>query len=237
MPAPSHASCHGAKSLKSLAKLGTRLTPREPPARTPAHPSWISIAGVLRAAERWPSGRRRRFAKPLYGVNPYRGFEIPSSPPFIDEKPSKYGLSCEVAISTHHLTHLSAVAGQSSAPGRRVLRGFRNSRKRSANRCRKFTAETAKVQRRRRRPPARGGSDLFRPFRTLTNLPSRPRGALPLTRQHGACSPRRHRATPPRRRRPPVPAASPLRLARVRAGGCAARTCRPGCRAGRTPCW
>ena len=27
------------------------------------------------AEERWPSGRRRRFAKPLYGQKPYRGFE------------------------------------------------------------------------------------------------------------------------------------------------------------------
>ncbi len=29
-------------------------------------------------AERWLSGRKRRFAKPLYGQKPYRGFESPS---------------------------------------------------------------------------------------------------------------------------------------------------------------
>ena len=28
--------------------------------------------------EGWPSGLRRRFAKPLYGDKPYRGFESPS---------------------------------------------------------------------------------------------------------------------------------------------------------------
>jgi hypothetical protein len=47
MAAPSHASCHGAKSLESFAKLGSRLTRPEAAARTAAHLSWISIAGVL----------------------------------------------------------------------------------------------------------------------------------------------------------------------------------------------
>jgi hypothetical protein len=47
IPAPSHASCHEAKSLKKLAKLSLRLTQGEGAARTAAHPSWISIAGVL----------------------------------------------------------------------------------------------------------------------------------------------------------------------------------------------
>ena len=28
-------------------------------------------------AERWLSGLKRRIANPLYGVNPYRGFESP----------------------------------------------------------------------------------------------------------------------------------------------------------------
>ena len=36
-----------AKTLKKLAKLSLRLTWRPPAARTAAHPSWISIAGVL----------------------------------------------------------------------------------------------------------------------------------------------------------------------------------------------
>jgi hypothetical protein len=47
MAAPSHGSCHQAKSLKILAKLRLRLTWETPAARTAAHPSWISIAGVL----------------------------------------------------------------------------------------------------------------------------------------------------------------------------------------------
>src|SRR5260370_15158973 len=47
MAAPSHGSCRGAKRLKSFAKLGSRLTRPEAAARTAAHPSWISIAGVL----------------------------------------------------------------------------------------------------------------------------------------------------------------------------------------------
>ena len=47
MPAPSHGSRPEAKTLKKLAKLSLRLTWRPPAARTAAHPSWISIAGVL----------------------------------------------------------------------------------------------------------------------------------------------------------------------------------------------
>jgi hypothetical protein len=47
MPAPSHGSCHRAKRLKSLVKPDVGLTWAKPAARTAAHPSWISIAGVL----------------------------------------------------------------------------------------------------------------------------------------------------------------------------------------------
>jgi hypothetical protein len=47
MLAPSHGWCHEANSLKKLAKLSLRLTWGRPAARTAAHPSWISIAGVL----------------------------------------------------------------------------------------------------------------------------------------------------------------------------------------------
>lgn len=35
------------KALKLLVKSRLRLTPEDPAARTAAHPSWISIAGVL----------------------------------------------------------------------------------------------------------------------------------------------------------------------------------------------
>jgi hypothetical protein len=47
MAAPSHGSRPEAKSLKMLAKLSLRLTQAGAAARTAAHPSWISIAGVL----------------------------------------------------------------------------------------------------------------------------------------------------------------------------------------------
>jgi hypothetical protein len=47
VPAPSHGSGHRAKRLESLAKPEVGLTWAEPAARTAAHPSWISIAGVL----------------------------------------------------------------------------------------------------------------------------------------------------------------------------------------------
>src|SRR6266849_2063061 len=33
------------------------------------------------SAERWQSGRMRRFAKPLYGLKPVPGVRIPPSPP------------------------------------------------------------------------------------------------------------------------------------------------------------
>src|SRR5260370_2558081 len=57
-------------------KIGRSLTLGGPPARTTPHPSWIFRSpGSYGPAERWPSGRRRRFAKPLMGVNPIRGFE------------------------------------------------------------------------------------------------------------------------------------------------------------------
>src|SRR5437868_5516344 len=75
MPAPSHTIARDAKSLKLLAKLRGCLTPPEVTARTASHPSWLWSPGSKRAAEGWPSGRRRRFAKPLMGVNPIRGFE------------------------------------------------------------------------------------------------------------------------------------------------------------------
>jgi hypothetical protein len=47
MPAPSHSLGHRAKRLKSLVKPDVGLTRPEAAARTAAHPSWISIAGVL----------------------------------------------------------------------------------------------------------------------------------------------------------------------------------------------
>jgi hypothetical protein len=47
MAAPSHGSCQGANILISLAKLRLGLTQAGAAARTAAHPSWISIAGVL----------------------------------------------------------------------------------------------------------------------------------------------------------------------------------------------
>jgi hypothetical protein len=47
MAAPSHGSRPEAKSLKMLAKFSLRLTWAGAAARTAAHPSWISIAGVL----------------------------------------------------------------------------------------------------------------------------------------------------------------------------------------------
>src|ERR1700674_4617285 len=36
---------------------------------------------LLRAPERWQSGRMRRFAKPLYGLTPVPRVRIPPSPP------------------------------------------------------------------------------------------------------------------------------------------------------------
>ena len=35
----------------------------------------LARRGALAITQRWPSGRRRRFAKPLYGLNLYPGFE------------------------------------------------------------------------------------------------------------------------------------------------------------------
>src|SRR5207244_1903077 len=38
----------------------------------------------LIAAERWQSGRMRRFAKPLYGLKPVPRVRIPPSPPVLE---------------------------------------------------------------------------------------------------------------------------------------------------------
>jgi hypothetical protein len=42
----------------------------------------------LSRAVRWPSGRRRRFAKPLYGLKPVSRVRIPASPPIVLFYPS-----------------------------------------------------------------------------------------------------------------------------------------------------
>jgi hypothetical protein len=44
-------------------------------------------------AVRWPSGRRRRFAKPLYGPKPVSRVRIPASPPFDSQPPSRLATS------------------------------------------------------------------------------------------------------------------------------------------------
>ncbi len=41
----------------------------------------IFVSYTCRRAVRWPSGRRRRFAKPLYGLKPVSRVRIPASPP------------------------------------------------------------------------------------------------------------------------------------------------------------
>src|SRR5580658_8722935 len=61
-------AARSAKSLILRRNLRPYLTHPTPAARTAAHPSWIfDRRGLNGLAERWPSGRRRRFAKPLYG--------------------------------------------------------------------------------------------------------------------------------------------------------------------------
>src|SRR5262245_60634432 len=43
---------------------------------------WLHRWGIISASpERWPSGRRRRPAKALYGLKPVSRVRIPSSPP------------------------------------------------------------------------------------------------------------------------------------------------------------
>jgi hypothetical protein len=43
--------------------------------------NWRSRLYLASFAVRWPSGRRRRFAKPLYGLKPVPRVRIPASPP------------------------------------------------------------------------------------------------------------------------------------------------------------
>ncbi len=45
----------------------------------------VFSAYTCRPAVRWPRGRRRRFAKPLYGLKPVSRVRIPASPPPILE--------------------------------------------------------------------------------------------------------------------------------------------------------
>ena len=49
----------------------------------------IRSAGLVRRAERWPSGLRQRFAKPSYGVNLYRGFESLPLRQFSEFRPAR----------------------------------------------------------------------------------------------------------------------------------------------------
>ena len=45
--------------------------------------------------ERWLSGRKRRFAKPLYGQKPYRGFESPPLRHFTQSEKWRFGEVCK----------------------------------------------------------------------------------------------------------------------------------------------
>src|SRR5476651_55320 len=72
----SHGTAQASKCLILPAKLALGLTLCPPAGRTaPASAVDISRRGLDGLAEGWPSGRRRRFAKPLMGVNPIRRFE------------------------------------------------------------------------------------------------------------------------------------------------------------------
>src|SRR4051812_32676317 len=64
------------------------------------------------ALERWPRGRRRRFAKPLYGPKAVSRVRIPPSPQrgFCEDKKEE------------------DAAGRGGAPGRRRMRGERRDR-------------------------------------------------------------------------------------------------------------
>src|SRR3954463_7055087 len=44
----------------------------------------MQVVPRSRTAERWQSGRMRRFAKPLYGLTPVPRVRIPPSPPVFD---------------------------------------------------------------------------------------------------------------------------------------------------------
>src|SRR3954471_6400130 len=56
-----------------ISSSGFRYNERVSPAGFPSQHS----------TERWPSGLRRRFAKPLYGLKPVSGVRIPPSPPVL----------------------------------------------------------------------------------------------------------------------------------------------------------
>src|SRR5216110_2580186 len=68
--------------VRSLARAGTFL--------------YVARA-VQTALERWPRGRRRRFAKPLYGPKAVSRVRIPPSPPISSRTP-RIGFTPQTAV-------------------------------------------------------------------------------------------------------------------------------------------